>query len=92
MENEGMVLTDGVDQPTIENNTLELSKENFDELKWMNFARMKAELARQVWGSEFFYPVINDYLNTELREAINLWDEADKLALFVQSQAEARQN
>jgi carboxyl-terminal processing protease len=92
MENEGMVLTDDVDQPTIENNTLELSKENFDELKWMNFARMKAELARQVWGSEFFYPVINDYLNTELREAINLWDEADKLALFVQSQAEARQN
>ncbi|TVQ02053.1 MAG: PDZ domain-containing protein [Balneolaceae bacterium] len=92
MKNEGMVMSDDVARPTVENNTLILSKENFDELKWMNYARMKAELARQVWGSEYFYPVINDYLNTELREAINLWDEAEKLAVFVQSQAEARRN
>lgn len=92
MENEGMVISDEVDEPTVENNTLKLSRENFDELKWINFGRMKAELARQVWGSEYFYPVINDYLNIELREAINLWEEAEKLALFVQSQAESRPN
>lgn len=92
MENEGMVISDEVDEPTVENNTLKLSRENFDELKWINFGRMKAEMARQVWGSEYFYPVINDYLNIELREAINLWEEAEKLALFVQSQAETRPN
>ncbi len=92
MENEGMVISDEVNEPTVENNTLKLSRENFDELKWINFGRMKAELARQVWGSEYFYPVINDYLNIELREAINLWEEAEKLALFVQSQAESRPN
>lgn len=92
LKNEGMVLSDEVDQPTVENNTLILSMENFNELKWMNYARMKAELARQVWGNEYFYPVINDYLNIELREAINLWDEAEKLAIFAQTQAEARRN
>ena len=90
MKEQGMEFSDEVDEPTIEGNKLVLSKEMFDNLAWMNYGRMKAELARQVWGSEYFYPVINDYLNESLKEAMNLWDAAAELEMYAQKQAEIR--
>jgi carboxyl-terminal processing protease len=92
MKEQGMILDEDIDEPTIEDNNLRISREMFDELKWMNYGRMKAELARQVWGSEYFYPVINDHLNETLTEAMNLWDAAEELELLVQRQAEAGNN
>jgi carboxyl-terminal processing protease len=41
--------------------------------------RMKAEIARQVWGMKYFYPIVNDYFDTTLKEAMTLWDAADRL-------------
>jgi len=90
MKEQGMEFSDEVDEPTIEGNKLVLSKEMYDNLAWMNYGRMKAELARQVWGSEYFYPVINDYLNESLKEAMNLWDAAAELEMYAQKQAEIR--
>jgi carboxyl-terminal processing protease len=87
MQEEGLELTDEVDEPTVENNTLKLSREMYNELVWMNYGRMKAEIARQVWGSQYFYPIINDYFNETLSEAMKLWNEVAELELFAQRRA-----
>lgn len=41
--------------------------------------RMKAELARQVWGMPYFYPVVNDVFDTTLKEAMTLWEAYARL-------------
>lgn len=84
MKNEGMVLTAESEPISVEGDTLQISVEEFNELKPNAFARMKAELARQVWGMEYFYPVINDHFNAELKEAMTLWDAAENLETLVQ--------
>lgn len=84
MKDEGMVLTAEAEPISVEGDTLQISVEEFDELKPNAFARMKAELARQVWGMEYFYPVINDHFNAELKEAMTLWDAAENLETLVQ--------
>jgi carboxyl-terminal processing protease len=90
MQEAGLEITDDVDEPTVENNTLKMTREMYDELVWMNHGRMKAEIARQVWGSEYFYPVINDFFNETLSEAMKLWNEVAELELFAQKQASLR--
>jgi carboxyl-terminal processing protease len=87
MQEEGMEITDEVDEPTIEENVLKIPRSYYDELVWMNFGRMKAEIARQVWGSPYFYPVVNDYFNDTLNEAMKLWAEVEQLESFAQRQA-----
>ena len=42
--------------------------------------RMKAELARQVWGLPYFYPIVNDVFDSTLDEAKKLWDAVDRLS------------
>lgn len=84
MKNEGMVLTPESEPISVENDTLQISIDEFNELKPNAFARMKAELARQVWGMEYFYPVINDHFNAELKEAMTHWDAAENLETLVQ--------
>lgn len=85
MKDVGLTFTDDVDKPTIEDDNLLMTREMYDELKWMNFGFMKAELARQVWGNEFFYPVVNDHMNETLREAMTLWETAENLDMVVQT-------
>lgn len=84
MKDEGMVLTAESEPISVEDDTLQISIDEFNELKPNAFARMKAELARQVWGMEYFYPVINDHFNAELKEAMTLWDAAENLETLVQ--------
>lgn len=85
LQEEGMVFSEEYDEPDIRNDSLYISKKSYDELKAMNFGRMKAELARQVWGSEYFYPVINDQFNETLKEAMDLWGAVSKLEAFAQA-------
>ncbi len=85
MKDVGLKITEGIDEPTINDDNMLLTQEMYDELKWMNFGFMKAELARQVWGSEFFYPVVNDYMNETLTEAMKLWETAENLEMLVQT-------
>lgn len=85
LQEEGMVFSEEYDEPDIRNDSLYISKESYNELKAMNFGRMKAELARQVWGSEYFYPVINDQFNETLKEAMDLWGAVSKLEAFAQA-------
>ena len=85
MKDVGLKITEGIDEPEINDDNLLLTREIYDELKWMNYGFMKAELARQVWGSEFFYPVVNDYMNETLTEAMKLWETAENLDMLVQT-------
>lgn len=87
MQEQGMEITDDVDEPTIEDNTLKLSREMYDELSWMNHGQLKAEIARQVWGTEYYYPIVNDFFNETLSEAMNLWAEVERLETFAQQQS-----
>ncbi len=41
--------------------------------------RVKAEIAKGIWGNEYFYPVINES-NEILQNAMTLFDQAEKLA------------
>ncbi|MCC5915327.1 MAG: PDZ domain-containing protein [Balneolaceae bacterium] len=88
MKESGMEIVDDVDEPTIEDNNLKLTRSHFNELVWMNHGRMKAEIARQVWGSEYFYPIVNDHFNETLNEAMKLWGEVEQLEQFAQRQAQ----
>ena len=40
---------------------------------------VKASIARNVWGRESYYPIIND-INEVFQEALNLFEEAENLA------------
>lgn len=75
----GLVLDDSLEEPAIENDTLKISTEELNKSLWMAEGRVKAEIARQIWGMEYFYPVINDYFNDILTEAMDLWGEVSRL-------------
>lgn len=81
LKDQGMVVSDEYSEPTIEDDSLKVSRDHLDEVIWMAEGRMKAELARQIWGIEYFYPVINDLFNDILAEAVKRWDEASPEAL-----------
>ncbi|MFU8812057.1 MAG: S41 family peptidase [Balneolaceae bacterium] len=92
MTEAGMVIDNELDDIEIRDNDIALSQERYNELVWMNFGRMKAELARQVWGNEKFHPVDNIYLNEPLTEAMKLWDEVTRLETLAQQSSLQQQN
>ncbi len=79
MKENGLEFDNSLEDPKIEDEKLFISEEKYNELLWINLGRMKAEMARQVWGSEKFYPITNDYFNETLTEAMKLWDEVEKI-------------
>lgn len=87
MQNEGLEFVEDIEEPEVEGDTLRITRDKYDELVWMNHGRMKAEMARQVWGNEYFYPIVNDYFNETLKEAVKLWDEVHELEAFAAQQA-----
>ncbi|PWN06619.1 S41 family peptidase [Rhodohalobacter mucosus] len=90
MKEQGMEFSDDVSEPVIEDDEiLKLSRETYDDLVTLNHGRLKAELARQVWGNEYFYPIVNDAFNETLQEAMKLWDEVEQLEVYAQQQAAA---
>ena len=80
MKENGLVFDNSLESPEFEGDTLRISRETYDENLWVNLGRMKAELARQVWGSDKFYVITNDLFNDTLNEAMSLWDEANKVS------------
>jgi len=76
---EGMVIDDAITTPDFRNDSLFVPQGYFEEVAWMAEGRMKAEIARQVWGMQYFYPVVNDYFDTTLKEAMTLWDAVGRL-------------
>lgn len=86
MVESGVIFDDEAEEPEItSDDKMKLSEADYQDLLWMNLGQMKAELARQVWGSEYYYPVINDVLNEPLKEAMTLWETAENIDLLVQT-------
>ena len=79
LEAKGMIITDTLETPKYQNDSLFVPVGYFEEVQWMAEGRMKAELARQVWGFPYFYPIVNDYFDTTLKEAMTLWDAYGRL-------------
>lgn len=79
MFEEALVITDEVTSPEYRSDSLFVPQGYFEEVAWMVEGRMKAEIARQVWGMKYFYPIVNDYFDTTLKEAMTLWDAVGRL-------------
>jgi len=90
MKDRGLVLDESAEKPEFKDDKLYIAPEQFQDLMWINLGRMKAELARQVWGSEKFYPITNDLFNKTLTEAMKLWPEVEELEAFAQRQSSLR--
>ena len=80
LEEKGMVEKKGLSAPEFKNDSLFIYPGYFDDVAWMAEGRMKAELARQVWGLPYFYPIVNDVFDSTLDEAKKLWDAVDRLS------------
>ena len=79
LEDKGMVKKNNLSEPEFKNDSLFIYPGYFDEVAWMAEGRMKAELARQVWGLPYFYPIVNDVFDSTLDEAKTLWNAVDRL-------------
>lgn len=88
---EGMVVQSDLTEPKFKQDSLFVPQGYFEENEWMIEARMKAELARQVWGMKYFYPIVNDAFDTTLLEAMNLWDAVGRLEALAKGQASANE-
>jgi len=86
---EGLVITDDVEEPDFKNDSLFIQTGLYEEVEWMNAGRMKAELARQVWGMKYFYPIVNDVFDEALKESMTLWDAVDRLNALAKGEASA---
>lgn len=84
MKSHGLVIDNEYDEATVVDDTLYMSEETYNRLVTLNHGRLKAEVARMVWGNEYFYPINNDYFNEALHAAMNLWESAEQLEMFVQ--------
>ncbi len=80
LEKKGMIEKKGLSAPEFKNDSLFIYPGYFDDVAWMAEGRMKAELARQVWGLPYFYPIINDVFDSTLDEAEKLWGAVDRLS------------
>ncbi|MDI6400661.1 S41 family peptidase [Balneolaceae bacterium ANBcel3] len=69
----GLVVSDTVSTANFEEDTLYLNPEDYERQLPVTLGYMKADLARQVWGNEYFYPVFNDEVDFMVREAMELW-------------------
>ncbi len=87
LEEKGMVITDEVSGPEFRRDSLLIPPGYFEEVAWMAEGRMKAELARQVWGLPYFYPIVNDVFDTTLEEAQTLWDAYSRLEALARGKA-----
>jgi len=80
MKENGLEFDNSLSSPEFEGDTLRISEETYNKNLWVNLGRMKAEIARQVWGNDKFYYITNDLFNDTLNEAMKLWDEAEKVS------------
>ncbi|MEQ8525874.1 S41 family peptidase [Gracilimonas sp.] len=89
LEERGMVITDTVNSPKFQNDSLFIPNGHFEEVSYLVEGRMKAELARQIWGMQYFYPIVNDIFDKTLKEAMTLWDAVARLEALASGKADA---
>ncbi|MEX0778353.1 MAG: S41 family peptidase [Balneolales bacterium] len=82
MVSKGLVFSDTLSAPKIQNDSLHISKERYNEDIKSSESYIKAEIARQVWGNEYFYPIINSELDDAVRVARTLWPDVQELKAY----------
>lgn len=75
----GLAVSDTVTTANFVENTLYLNDSLLEEQLPASLGFMKADLARQVWGNEYFYPVFNDEFDFMVQVAQTLWPEVQSL-------------
>lgn len=85
----GMVESDTVNSPNFNNDSLFVPIGQFEEVSWLLEGRMKAELARQIWGMQYFYPIVNDVFDNTIKKAMTLWDAVARLEALASGKADA---
>jgi len=91
MENAGMVISDTTETTTYVDDVMYINPELIERDSWIPPAFTKAELARQVWSPDKFFPVYNDQFDNTLRETMHLWDEVENLKAFVEEYKSSQQ-
>lgn len=86
LEKAGLIIDNSLSEPEVKADTLSIPSSYLEETAWMSYGRMKAELARQVWGSAYFYPVINDYFGDTIKQAMELWGAVENLERYAEAQ------
>ncbi|MEX2657104.1 MAG: S41 family peptidase [Balneolales bacterium] len=79
MKDSGLVVSDTVTTAHFEDSKLYLNEEMLKKQLPSPLGLMKANLARQVWGNEYYYPVINDEVDFMVEVALTLWPEVQDL-------------
>lgn len=90
MENAGMVYSDTTETATYEEDKLYINPELVERDREIPEGFTKAELARQIWGTEKYYPVYNDIFDDSLKEALRLWDEVRQLQAYATDQSDSK--
>jgi len=76
----GMIVSDTVTTVHFDDdNNLYVNPADLDEQLKSPLGFMKADLARQIWGSEYYYPVINDEVDPTVNIALTLWEQVENL-------------
>lgn len=84
MVENGLEIDDALAEPEVSGDTLTVPMSYIVDTAWMSHGRMKAELARQVWGQASFYPIINDLFGDSIKQAMELWGAVGRLEDFAQ--------
>ncbi|MCH8557312.1 MAG: S41 family peptidase [Balneolia bacterium] len=84
METAGMVLSDTTETATFKDDMMYINPELVERDRWIPPAFTKAELARQVWSPDRFFPVYNDQFDNTLRTTMTLWEEVQNLQAYVE--------
>ncbi|MEX2402962.1 MAG: S41 family peptidase, partial [Balneolales bacterium] len=82
MVSNGVVFTDTLSSPEIKGDSLHISTERYEKDLESSESYIKAQLARQVWGQEYFYPIINAELDDAVRVAQSLWPDVADLKAY----------
>ncbi|MFW6347886.1 MAG: S41 family peptidase, partial [Cyclonatronaceae bacterium] len=90
MEDAGMVYSDTTETATYEDEKLYINPELVERDRDIPAGFTKAELARQIWGTEKYYPVYNDIFDNTLKEAVRLWDEVRQLQAYTNENRDSK--
>lgn len=75
LKDSNMVESNSISEPEFRSDSLYIPEGHFQQVKWMPAGIMKAELALQVWGRKYYYPVVNDVFDNTIQKAMALWDD-----------------
>lgn len=81
----GLVESDTVTTPMFRHDTLYVKTGTFKKEEWIPKGVLKADLASQIWGPSYFYPVYNDIFDRTLKVTMTLWPEVQKLKKFAKA-------